>query len=59
MSKFITTGIAVMVGILIYTRFTSSAHHFDWPRAIFIGLFTSLALFFYSRFKSKKASAAA
>jgi hypothetical protein len=48
-----------MIGVLLFGRFISSAHRFDWPRAIFVGLFMGLASWLYYRYKSSKAVVAA
>ena len=38
MKKFLPTAFGVALGTLIYTRWLSSAHAFDWGRAIFVGI---------------------
>ena len=52
-------GLSLFIGSLIYSRFLSSAHQFNWLRAIFLGGFVFLGLSAHEFFKSKRSKAAA
>jgi hypothetical protein len=41
-TKAIATACGVAAGTLIYTRFISSTHEFEWGRAIFVGLVSAV-----------------
>jgi hypothetical protein len=43
MKKFLQTAVGIALGTLIYTRWISSAHAFDWGRAIFVGVVCGIA----------------
>jgi hypothetical protein len=54
MNRFISTAFGTAVGTLLYTRFLSSTHQFDWGRAVFVGIFVGLASAIFAAFSSKK-----
>jgi hypothetical protein len=43
MKLFFDSASGAAVGLLLYTRFLSETHQFDWERAVFIPLFVGLA----------------
>lgn len=55
-TRALATACGVAIGTLIYTRFMSSTHEFDWTRAIFIGLLTCLFSAIWSRKKTDQGS---
>ena len=45
--QFISVGLGVATGTLIYTRFLGAAHEFDWGRAAFVGIFCATIAFIW------------
>lgn len=43
MKKFLQTACGTALGVLIYTRWMSSAHAFDWGRAVVVGVVCGIA----------------
>ncbi|MFA9274125.1 MAG: hypothetical protein ACEQSE_04555 [Candidatus Aquirickettsiella gammari] len=46
-------GVGTAIGILLYSRFLSASHEFDWHRAIFVGVFCGVGAAIWPR-KLKK-----
>jgi hypothetical protein len=54
MNKFVGPAFGSAVGTLLYTRFLSDAHQFDWRRAIVVGLFVGLGSVILSMLRPRK-----
>ena len=54
MFKAIQYGVGMAVGTLLYNRFLTSAHQFDWHRASAVGLGGFLGFWILSMIRSKK-----
>ena len=44
---FVSVGLGVATGTLLYTRFLGEAHEFDWGRAAFVGIFCATIAFIW------------
>ena len=42
MKLFFESAFSAAIGLLIYTRFLSETHQFDWERAVFVPVFVGL-----------------
>lgn len=49
----IYSGLGIGAGTLLYTRFLSNAHQYDWERAIFVGAFSAVVLLVVANVSSK------
>lgn len=56
MKKFLPTAFGVALGTLIYTRWLSSAHAFEWERAIFLGVVGGIVAAVWPDKRADKAS---
>lgn len=45
--QFVSVGLGVATGTLLYTRFLGEAHEFDWGRAAFVGIFCATIAFIW------------
>ena len=45
--QFVSVGLGVATGTLLYTRFLGAAHEFDWGRAAFVGIFCATITFIW------------
>jgi hypothetical protein len=49
--EFMSYGLGMGAGTVLYTGFLSSAHKVDWGRAIFVAVFCSVIAYFWPRKK--------
>jgi hypothetical protein len=54
MKRFICISFGAAAGTLLYTRFLSGTHQFDWGRAVFVGLFVGLGCAVFAAVRPKK-----
>ncbi|MCX7289671.1 hypothetical protein [Janthinobacterium sp.] len=45
--QFVSVGLGVATGTLLYTRFLGADHEFDWGRAAFVGIFCATIAFIW------------
>ncbi|QKY09481.1 hypothetical protein [Janthinobacterium lividum] len=45
--QFVSVGLGVATGTLLYTRFLGEDHEFDWGRAAFVGIFCATIAFIW------------
>ena len=52
----LVAGAGFFVGVATYSYFTTTPHHVEWPRAIFIGVFMVLGSWLWNSYKARRAS---
>jgi hypothetical protein len=45
--QFVSVGLGVATGTLLYTRLLGAAHDLDWGRAAFVGIFCATIAFIW------------